>query len=237
MITSALRACRRAARPRPLGRHADRQRQRHPGRRRRASCCVSTALLDRRRRQGRCSCSPSGEARGRATDARIDGRRHDPVPGLIDAHGHVMGARLRRAAARPHRHELAAECSSGSTAYAAANPDARWIVGRGWNQELWPDKRFPTAADLDAVVADRPVWLEPVDGHAAGRQQRGDEGGRGHRRDHGPPAAGSSGPRPADRPVRRRAMALVEQGRPPPSPRNARPGAGQGAGDRCSATA
>ena len=46
------------------------------------------------------------------------------------------------------------------------NPDARWIIGRGWNQELWPDKRFPTAADLDAVVGDRPVVLERVDGHA-----------------------------------------------------------------------
>ena len=46
-------------------------------------------------------------------------------------------------------------------------PNARWILGRGWNQELWPDKRFPTAADLDAVVSDRPVWLERVDGHAA----------------------------------------------------------------------
>ena len=51
-------------------------------------------------------------------------------------------------------------------AYAAAHPDKRWIIGFGWNQELWPDKRFPTAADLDAVVSDRPVVLERVDGHA-----------------------------------------------------------------------
>jgi predicted amidohydrolase YtcJ len=50
--------------------------------------------------------------------------------------------------------------------YAAAHPDARWIVGRGWNQELWPVKTFPTAADLDAAVSDRPVVLERVDGHA-----------------------------------------------------------------------
>jgi hypothetical protein len=50
--------------------------------------------------------------------------------------------------------------------YAAAHPDARWIVGRGWNQELWPEKRFPAAADLDSVVSDRPVVLERVDGHA-----------------------------------------------------------------------
>ena len=42
----------------------------------------------------------------------------------------------------------------------------RWMIGRGWNQELWSEKSFPTAADLDAVVADRPVVLERVDGHA-----------------------------------------------------------------------
>ncbi|MEY4056009.1 MAG: hypothetical protein RL519_1344, partial [Pseudomonadota bacterium] len=51
-------------------------------------------------------------------------------------------------------------------AYAKANPDRPWILGRGWNQELWPEKRFPTAAELDAVVSDRPVWLGRVDGHA-----------------------------------------------------------------------
>jgi predicted amidohydrolase YtcJ len=41
-----------------------------------------------------------------------------------------------------------------------------WIIGRGWNQEKWGLGRFPTAADLDAVVPDRAVWLERVDGHA-----------------------------------------------------------------------
>ncbi|MCO4859945.1 amidohydrolase family protein, partial [Herbaspirillum sp. WGmk3] len=41
-----------------------------------------------------------------------------------------------------------------------------WLRGRGWNQENWKLGRFPTAAELDAVVSDRPVWLERVDGHA-----------------------------------------------------------------------
>jgi predicted amidohydrolase YtcJ len=50
--------------------------------------------------------------------------------------------------------------------FAAANPDEPWVIGRGWNQESWPGKRFPTASDLDAVVADRPVVLDRVDGHA-----------------------------------------------------------------------
>ena len=81
------------------------------------------------------------------------------LPGLIDAHGHVMAlgfGALQLDLTGTIRWPI---CSSGSSAYAAANPDARWIIGRGWNQELWADKRFPTAADLDAVVSDRPVWL------------------------------------------------------------------------------
>ena len=51
-------------------------------------------------------------------------------------------------------------------AYAPTRADNRWLVGFGWNQELWADKSFPTAADLDKVVSDRPVVLERVDGHA-----------------------------------------------------------------------
>ena len=50
--------------------------------------------------------------------------------------------------------------------YAEANPELEWIIGRGWNQTLWEENRFPTAADLDQVIPDRPVWLSRVDGHA-----------------------------------------------------------------------
>jgi hypothetical protein len=50
--------------------------------------------------------------------------------------------------------------------YARDNPHSGWIQGRGWNQVLWPVKEFPAAADIDAVVSDRPVWLERIDGHA-----------------------------------------------------------------------
>ncbi len=41
-----------------------------------------------------------------------------------------------------------------------------WLTGSGWDQNDWPDKAFPTAADLDAAFPDRPIWLERVDGHA-----------------------------------------------------------------------
>jgi predicted amidohydrolase YtcJ len=51
-------------------------------------------------------------------------------------------------------------------AESAAARRTGWLLGRGWNQVLWPVQEFPTAADIDAVVADRPVWLRRIDGHA-----------------------------------------------------------------------
>jgi predicted amidohydrolase YtcJ len=107
----------------------------------------------------------AGEARPGAATV-IDAQGRTLLPGMIDAHGHVMGLGLAAT-----RLDLVGSASLGELqqrlgAYAAANPAATWIVGRGWNQELWPDRRFPTAADLDSVVADRPVVLERVDGHA-----------------------------------------------------------------------
>jgi len=97
----------------------------------------------------------------------VDGGGRTLLPGLIDAHGHVMelGASLLQLDVTGTR--SVAELQARLKAYAAAHPDLPWIVGRGWNQELWADKRFPTTADLDAVVADKPVWLDRVDGHAA----------------------------------------------------------------------
>ena len=96
---------------------------------------------------------------------RIDGHGETLLPGLIDAHGHVTD--LGFAALRLN---LVGTGSLGDlkqrlSAYGAAHPNAHWIIGFGWNQELWPEKRFPTSADLDAVIPDRPVVLERVDGH------------------------------------------------------------------------
>ena len=45
-------------------------------------------------------------------------------------------------------------------------PNAQWIVGRGWIESRWTPAAFPAKADLDAVVADRPVVLQRADGHA-----------------------------------------------------------------------
>ena len=99
-------------------------------------------------------------------DTVVDGGGRTLLPGLIDAHGHVMA--LGESAMQLDLVGTAslADLQARLRDYAAARPADPWIVGRGWNQELWTDKRFPTAADLDAVVPDRPVILERVDGHA-----------------------------------------------------------------------
>ena len=96
----------------------------------------------------------------------IDGSGRTLLPGLIDAHGHVLGLGFSALQLDLVGTSSLDDLKQRLKAYAAAHPDARWIQGRGWNQELWPQKNFPTAADLDSVVSDRPVVLERVDGHA-----------------------------------------------------------------------
>jgi predicted amidohydrolase YtcJ len=99
-------------------------------------------------------------------NSHVDGRGRTLLPGFIDAHGHVLGLGFAALQLDLVGTSSLEEFKQRLKAYATAHPDARWIVGRGWNQELWTEKRFPTAADLDSVVSDRPVVLERVDGHA-----------------------------------------------------------------------
>ena len=96
----------------------------------------------------------------------IDGKGRSVLPGLIDAHGHILGLGFSALQLDLVGTNSLDDFKQRLRAYAAAHRNARWILGRGWNQELWPVKQFPTAADLDSVVSDRPVVLERVDGHA-----------------------------------------------------------------------
>ena len=107
-----------------------------------------------------------GDRRPERPRYRINGRERTLIPGLIDAHGHVMGLGMQALQLDLSDTRSLEEAQRRIAAYAAANPSPRWIVGRGWNQERWGLGRYPTAADLDAVVRDRPVYLERVDGHA-----------------------------------------------------------------------
>lgn len=99
-------------------------------------------------------------------DFRLDAGGRTLLPGMIDAHGHVMRLGFQALQLDLSGTRSLAEAQAKLRQWAADHPSQRWIVGRGWNQELWGLGRFPTAADIDAAVADRPVWLERVDGHA-----------------------------------------------------------------------
>ncbi|WP_136162630.1 amidohydrolase [Sphingomonas flavalba] len=99
-------------------------------------------------------------------DFRLDGKGKALIPGLIDAHGHVMDLGFSALTLDLSDTRSLDEAKAKIAAYAAANPARPWILGTGWNQEKWGLGRFPTAADIDAVIADRPVWLARVDGHA-----------------------------------------------------------------------
>jgi hypothetical protein len=88
------------------------------------------------------------------------------LPGLIDSHGHVLSLG-----------KLLTEVNvAGAASYeaviesvrvrAARMPAGEWIEGRGWDQNRWPGKSFPTHAALSAAVPDHPVALRRVDGHA-----------------------------------------------------------------------
>lgn len=107
-----------------------------------------------------------GESWPKGPDFKLDGAGKTLIPGLIDAHGHVMDMGLAFITLDLSGTGSLSEAQARIRAYAAANPARKWIIGTGWNQESWGLGRFPTAADLDAAVSDVPVWLEHADGHA-----------------------------------------------------------------------
>lgn len=88
------------------------------------------------------------------------------LPGLVDAHGHLMllaRARLEL--------DLAHARSEDEIARMVAEAAARlrpgeWIAGRGWDQTRWPGRAFPSRASLDRAAPGHPVALVRVDGHA-----------------------------------------------------------------------
>ena len=98
---------------------------------------------------------------------QIDGDGRTMIPGLIDAHVHVMNLGFQELDVNVQGIESLEETLDKVEQHAADNPDLEWILGRGWNQVLWEENDFPRAEDLDRVVSDRPVFLRRVDGHAA----------------------------------------------------------------------
>lgn len=110
----------------------------------------------------------AGAERFRGPKTRlIDLAGRTVTPGLIDAHSHLagLGQALEQVdlTAAPTYEEVIRRVREA----AAKVPKGTWVGGRGWDQNLWPEKDFPTHDALSAAVPDHPVWLTRVDGHAA----------------------------------------------------------------------
>ncbi|TPG39043.1 amidohydrolase [Sphingomonas koreensis] len=108
-----------------------------------------------------------GDKRPDKLDWRSDMHGKVMLPGFIDAHGHVMDLGFRALELDLSDTRSLDEAKAKITAYIAANPDRKWVLGGGWDQEKWGLGRFPTAADLDSVAQGRPILLDRIDGHAA----------------------------------------------------------------------
>ena len=106
------------------------------------------------------------------------------VPGLIDAHGHVMALGERAMSLDLSATKSLAEAQEALRRYAAARPTPPWIRGGGWNQEQWRLGRFPAAADIDAIAPGRPVVLTRIDGHAVLANSAAPQDARSQLRNH-----------------------------------------------------
>lgn len=117
-------------------------------------------------RAGRVAAIGGDELLARHDGPRLDLRGRTLLPGLIDAHAHFLGLgrsreRLDLRGARSYDEVLDAV-----RARVAELDAGEFLLGRGWNQELWPDERFPTHERLSALTPRNPVLLRRVDGHA-----------------------------------------------------------------------
>ncbi len=113
-----------------------------------------------------------GEKPPSKLDYRIDGRGRTVIPGLVDSHVHLMEAGFAAMGLDLSGTASLAEAQARIAEYAARYSDRPWIVGTGWDEAQWKLGRFPTSAELDAAVANRPVWLKRADGHAGWANSR-----------------------------------------------------------------
>ncbi|MBF7075012.1 amidohydrolase [Glaciecola sp. MH2013] len=106
----------------------------------------------------------------------VDGKGQVVLPGIIDAHGHILGLGQNLLEIDLRGTSSEAEAVKRVQSFVSAHPmteksgktsdSQAWLIGRGWNQVLWDNKAFPTKASLDAAIKTRPVVLSRVDGHA-----------------------------------------------------------------------
>lgn len=99
-------------------------------------------------------------------DEAIDAQGQPVYPGFYDAHSHFFGYAQTYGQADLGGATSFEEIIDRLKAFRAEHPDTEWLLGRGWDQNLWEDKSFPTRERLDEEFPGVPVSLMRVDGHA-----------------------------------------------------------------------
>ena len=87
-------------------------------------------------------------------------------PGFIDAHAHLKGIGYRELNLNLQGADSLKSMLTQVTIHANKLPIGDWVIGRGWIEKRWPEARFPTLEELDAISSDKPIALERADGHA-----------------------------------------------------------------------
>jgi predicted amidohydrolase YtcJ len=89
------------------------------------------------------------------------------MPGFNDAHIHLFGAAYAKLQIDFTGVKSIAEFQDRIRARLQDYKPGEWILGRGWDHTLWPEKKFPTRQDLDVVSTDHPMVFGRLDGHVA----------------------------------------------------------------------
>ncbi|MFB3915743.1 MAG: amidohydrolase [Terriglobales bacterium] len=126
---------------------------------------TSIAVRDRRI----LALGPTGTTRQfQAAATRIcDLHGHFVMPGFNDAHAHLAAGGLAKLNVDLAGTRSLSEMQERIAARARTTGPGEWLVGRGWDHTVWPDRKLPTRHHLDAVTAGHPAIFSRVDGHLA----------------------------------------------------------------------
>ncbi len=134
--------------------------------------------MDRSRPQARSLAVLNGKIVGVGTDKEIasmigpqtkviDAGGKTVIPGFNDAHVHFLGIGTQLSSVDLRDARSPEEFVRRIKEFAARTPKGQWILGGNWDHENWTPNDLPTAAMIDAVTPDHPVFIDRLDGHMA----------------------------------------------------------------------
>lgn len=96
----------------------------------------------------------------------VDLKGRTVFPGFIDSHGHMMSLGMNMLNPDLSKTRSYLDLVSQAANEVAKRKPGEWIIGSGWDQNKWVDKRIPYNTELNARTRDNPVMLTRIDGHA-----------------------------------------------------------------------